>query len=347
MGASGKQGVPDDVTGATTTDRARAIASWRARRSFLAEDFPLGRLLAAKRASVSVVLPAREEAATVGTIVATVAELRDRGLIDEVVVVDAASGDGTARVAAAAGARVVQEDSIHPELGPTRGKGDAMWRGLTVTTGEVVVYLDADTADFDPRFVLGLLGPVLCDPDIDFVKGTFARPLRRGPEILAGEGGRVTELVARPLLNLYAPALGVFDQPLAGELAVRRGLLERLPFSVGYGVEIAMLIDAWREVGLDRLAQVDLGTRQNRHQSLRALSAMAYAVIVAAGRRFHPEAMDDGSPEPGVLALPPLDPAGSMELRPVATEERPPLRSLALVGEAGRRPDGVSGGVRR
>jgi hypothetical protein len=204
---------------------------------------------------------------------------------------------------------------------------------MAVTTGEVVVYLDADTADFDPRFVVGLLGPVLCDPEIDFVKGAFARPLRRGAEVLAGEGGRVTELVARPLLNLHAPALGVFDQPLAGELAVRRVLLERLPFSVGYGVEIAMLIDAWREVGLDRLAQVDLGTRQNRHQSLRSLSAMAYAVIVAATRRFHPEVLDDGWPGPGALALPPLDPAGPMELRPVATDERPPLRSRATVGE--------------
>jgi hypothetical protein len=149
---------------------------------------------------------------------------------------------------------------------------------------------------------------------------------------VAGEGGRVTELVARPLLNLHAPELCVFDQPLAGELAARRTLLERLPFSAGYGVEIAMLIDAWREVGIERMAQVDLGTRQNRHQSLRALSAMAYSVLVAATRRFDPDA---GPCSPGALALPPLAPGGLMEMTSVVTGERPPLRPL--VSAPGRR----------
>jgi hypothetical protein len=325
-------------------DRDRAITGWRARRGFRAADFPLDRLMAAKAETVSVILPAREVAATVAPIVAVLTGLREAGLIDELVVIDAASTDATAALAEAGGARVVQENAIRADLGPARGKGDAMWRGLGVTTGEVVVYLDADTEDFDAGFLLGLLGPILCDPEIDFVKGAFARPLRSGDQILPGEGGRVTELVARPLLNLHAPELCVFDQPLAGEIAGRRRLLERLPFSAGYGVEIAMLIDAWREVGLERLAQVDLGTRQNRHQSLRALSAMAYAVVVAATARFPvdpPEGAGEedgngrrGGPLPaGALALPPLEFGGPMELRRVTTDERPPLRA----GDGARR----------
>jgi glucosyl-3-phosphoglycerate synthase len=307
-------------------DRGSRIAEWRARRSFDARDFALDRLLDSKHSSVSVVVPAREEAATVPRIVAVAADLRAAGLVDELVVIDAASRDGTARLAADHGARVVQEDSILPELGPSLGKGDAMWRALGVTSGDLIVYVDADTEDFDGRFVLGLLGPLLLDPGVDLVKGAFARPLRHGGAVVAGEGGRVTELVARPLLNLYAPELCVFDQPLAGELAARRSLLERLPFSAGYGVEIAMLIDAWRKVGLDRLAQVDLGTRQNRHQSLRALSTMAYEVIVAAMSRFGPDAARQHWP-PGELALPPLEEAGAMELRAATTLERPPTRA--------------------
>ena len=315
--------------------RALEIADWRRRRSFRATEFPLGRLLAAKRESVSVVLPTREEAATVAAIVAPLAELRDLGLIDELVVIDAGSRDATACLATAAGAHVVQEDAIHPELGPSLGTGDAMWRALGATSGEVVVYLDADTENFDASFLLGLLGPILCHVGIDFVKGAFARPLRRGEDILAGEGGRVTELVARPLLNLHAPELAGFDQPLAGELAARRALLERLPFSAGYGVEIAMLIDAWREVGIDGLAQVDLGTRQNRHQSLRALSAMAFSVLFAATRRFDPAAAD--AFWPGPLALPPLAAGGPMEMAVVVTDERPPLRSLVSAPGGGPR----------
>jgi glucosyl-3-phosphoglycerate synthase len=308
------------------TDRGSRIADWRARRSFDACDFPLDRLLAAKHDSVTVVVPAREEATTVPRIVAVAAGLKAAGLVDELVVIDAASRDGTARLAADHGARVVQEDSILPELGPSLGKGDAMWRALHVTSGDLVVYLDADTEDFDGRFLLGLLGPLVLDPDVDFVKGAFARPLRHGDRVVAGEGGRVTELVARPLLNLYAPELCVFDQPLAGELAARRSVVEQLPFSAGYGVEIAMLIDAWREVGLERLAQVDLGTRQNRHQSLRALSTMAYEVIVAAMSRFGPDAALEHL-APGELALPPMAETSAMELRVATTLERPPARA--------------------
>ncbi len=323
------------------------VNDWRARRSFRAEQFSLERLLAAKRESIAVVLPAREVAATIGPIARCVCDLRSSGLIDEAIVVDSASRDGTAEIAAAAGMQVVQEDELMPECGPAQGKGDAMWRALSAVGGDVVAYLDADTANFHAGFVLGLLGPLICEPEVQFVKGCFERPFRDPGAVVSaesvarpGQGGRVTELLARPLLNLHAPELAVFDQPLAGEIAARRELLERLPFSVGYGVEIAMLIDAWRAVGLHGLAQVDLGSRQNAHQSLRELSAMAYAVLVAASARFlGPELAETHAS--GSIALPPQGLGEPMEIRRVPIEERPPL-SQSISAE---RP-GVSSVVR-
>jgi glucosyl-3-phosphoglycerate synthase len=309
---------------------------WRARRSFQAEQFPLERLLAAKRESIAVVLPAREVAATIGVIARCVADLRDAGLIDEALVIDSASVDGTVEIAAATGLTVVQEDTVAGEYGPAQGKGDAMWRALGVVQSDIVAYLDADTESFHAGFVTGLLGPLICEGEIQFAKGCFERPFRDGSgavESRAGEGGRVTELLARPLLNLYAPELAVFDQPLAGEVAARRELLERLPFCVGYGVEIGMLIDAWRAVGLADLAQVHLGVRQNDHQPLRELSAMAYAVLVAASTRLHgPE--PTGARATGSIALPPREMDAPMEMRRVPIEERPPLRGDAGAAES-------------
>jgi glucosyl-3-phosphoglycerate synthase len=305
-----------------------AVADWLARRTYAAGDFSLDRLLAAKGATtVSVVLPAREVAATIGPILAQLVPLRDdAGLLDELLVIDAASADGTAAIAAHAGATVVQESGILAEHGPARGKGDALWRAVHATRGEVVAFVDADSADFDARgAVLGLLGPLLTDEAVAFVKGAYRRPLTVGAETVPEGGGRVTELLARPLLNLHVPQLAGIVQPLAGEAAARRELLEALPFPVGYGVEIANLIDALRHAGLDALAQVDLGTRRNAHQPLHALSAMAYAVLVAAERRIHGDAPDAAAPPQ--LARPTAD--GTLALAAVAVEERPPLRSLA------------------
>lgn len=311
------------------------VSDWRARRSFQAAEFPLERLLAAKRESVAVVLPAREVAGSIGAIAECVAELRARGLIDEALVIDSASRDGTAEIAAAAGLTVVQEDAVASDAGPAQGKGDAMWRALAVVRSDIVAYVDADTETFHAGFLTGLLGPLICDAEIQFVKGCFERPFRDAPGSgstpRAGQGGRVTELLARPLLNLHAPELAVFDQPLAGEMAARRELLVSLPFSVGYGVEIAMLIDAWRAVGLDGLAQVHLGVRQNAHQPLRELSAMAYAVLVAASKRFLGPQFADANAS-GSIALPPQELGAPMEMRRVPIEERPPLR-----GQAGAR----------
>lgn len=315
---------------------ADRVADWLGRRSYRAEDFPLERLLEAKGATtVALVLPTREVAATLGPTLAALEPLRESGLVDELLVIDAASTDGTAAVAESAGARVVQEAEVLAEHGPPSGKGDAMWRALAVTEGDVVAYLDADSADFDARFALGVLGPLLTDEAVSLVKGAYRRPLQVGAELLPDGGGRVTELVARPLLNLHVPELAGFVQPLAGEIAARRELLEALPFPVGYGVEIAMLIDACREAGLDALAQVDLGSRQNAHQPLHALSAMAIAVQIAAERRIgrHPW-NQDRAPTAATLVRPAPD--GTLARKDVAVEERPPLRSVRRGSRAGR-----------
>ena len=305
---------------------------WQAERTYAAAAFPLERLLAAKRATVSVVLPTRDVADTIGGVLDALAPLRRAGLIDEILVVDAASRDGTAALAAGRGVRVADESSLLPAYGPALGKGDAMWRGVAATTGDVVAFLDTDTEDFTPAFVLGLLGPLLCEPAVAFVKGAFRRPLRVGDVVVPDGGGRVTELVARPYLNLHVPELAPFVQPLAGEVAARRELLESLPFPVGYGVEIALLIDALRAVGLEGLAQVDLGTRQNRHQPLRDLTAMALAVLAAAERRVHGEAAVAAA-APGPLLVPE---DGELRLRSVVVDERPPLRALTPAASAPR-----------
>ncbi|HEY2631755.1 MAG TPA: glucosyl-3-phosphoglycerate synthase [Solirubrobacteraceae bacterium] len=303
-------------------------ADWRARRTYQASEFPLDRLIAAKQATIGLLLPARAVAETIAPVARIVARLKDAGLLDEALVIDADSQDDTAVIAHRAGLEVVQENDLLPEYGPVQGKGDAMWRGLAVTDSEIVVYADTDTQDFHEGFLLGLIGPLLCEPDIQLVKGAFRRPFRNGDMVLAEGGGRVTELMARPLLNLHAPELTVFEQPLAGEIAARRALLEQIPFSAGYGVEIAMLIDAWRNCGLDGLAQVNLGERQNRHQSLRELSAMAYAVLVAAQTRFLGSSFADKH-VCGSVVLPPTSSAPEMmESRSVVVEERPPLTNV-------------------
>ncbi len=320
-------------TSARAAGRARrglavdlAVAEWLARRRHRAEDFDRGALRAAKgETTVAVVLPAKEVAATVGAVLdTTVAPLLAAGLLDDVLVIDAGSADGTAARAAAAGARVVQEDAILPEHGPARGKGDAMWRGVHATDADVVCFLDTDTADPHPRHLEGLLGPLLIDPEVGFVKGAFERPLRTAAGDLPHEGGRVTELMARPLLNLHVPLLAGFAQPLAGEFAGRRELFEAIPFPCGYGVEIATLIDALGVCGLDGLAEVALGTRQNRHQPLRALGEMAYAVLAAVEARVD----DAGGSARGVARGHYLRPWEDGVVVTVPVGERPPLASL-------------------
>jgi glucosyl-3-phosphoglycerate synthase len=247
----------------------------------------------------SVVIPARNEAGTIARVV-------ERSHGDEVLVIDA-STDDTARFAAEAGAQVYREEELLPEFGPLLGKGDAMWRALSVVRGDVVVYVDADSSDFGEHFVERLAEPIESG-GAQFVKGHYRRPFRLGETVTEEGGGRVTELTAKPLLAAFYPELSVIRQPLAGEVAATRDLLMRLPFSTGYAVEIAMLIDAWKDVGIDAIAQVDLEVRQNRHQPLSALRPMADAVLAAVSDRLVRE--------------------GRLQAEPSGLVERPPLASL-------------------
>jgi glucosyl-3-phosphoglycerate synthase len=263
-------------------------------------DYELRTLLERKDRPVTAILPARECAGTVGSVVERTLGLE--GLVDQVLVVDAASADDTAGVAAAAGAEVVQEDALMPGRGPVLGKGDAMWRALGVATGELVVYVDADTRDFSPVFVTGLLGPLLTDPGARFVKATYRRPFTMGGEEVPGGGGRVSQLIARPLLDAFFPDLAGLTQPLSGEVAAARELFERIPFSTGYAVEIAMLLDLRELVGAEAMVQVDLGERRNAHQPLEALRPMADAVLAAVAERLR----RDGRLAPAARPAPPV-----------------------------------------
>jgi len=297
--------------------------SWYRSHTFHHAEFPPERLAAERRTSVSVCLPARNEERTIGPIIESLIPLRERGAIDQIVVVDA-STDATARIARDLGAEVHNQHELAPELGAVLGKGDAMWRSLAVLTGEIVCFLDADSEHFGAHFACGLLGPLLCGDEISFVKGLYRRPFRVGDTTLPDGGGRVTELTARPLLNLFYPELAGVAQPLAGEVAARRELLERLPFVTGYGVDIALLLDAYRIVGLDGIAQVDLDVRQNAHQPLRDLGPMAFSVLRALASRLQREGRLAG-PLPSMFLVPGEDELPALGGEPV---ERPPLETL-------------------
>ncbi|MGW1937559.1 glucosyl-3-phosphoglycerate synthase [Streptomyces goshikiensis] len=303
------------------------VERWLADRSWSAADRPLDQLLERKRTAgttVSVVLPALDEEATVGEIVSVIRrDLIDglpHPLVDELVVVDSGSTDRTAEVAAKAGARVVHRDEILPRLPALPGKGEVLWRSLLATRGDIVCFVDADLRDFSSAFVSGIVGPLLTDPGVEFVKAMYDRPLGNAP----GQGGRVTELVARPLLNLHWPQLAGFVQPLGGEYAVRRSLLERLPFPVGYGVELGLLVDALHTVGLEALAQVDVGVRLHRHQDGQALGRMAAAIYRTAlvrlsrGHHVRPELTQFERGPQGFVP----------RTYPVDTEERPPMAGI-------------------
>ena len=291
-------------------------------RPFHHAQFPLELLLERKHEPVTVVLPTREVADTIGPIVERLWSLE--GLIDQVLVVDAASRDGTADVARSLGAEVHQESELLPEFGQALGKGDAMWRALAVAEGELIVYLDSDTRDFATHFATGMLGPLLCEEgDVRFVKGHFRRPFTAvDGESLPIDGGRVTELTARPLLSAFYPELAAFVQPLAGEVAARRSFFDELPFATGYAIETSMLLHA-RDVlgGTDGMAQVDLEERHNRHQPLQALGPMAYAVLRVILERLRAEGRlgDDHAP--------PFQTADGRLIQ-VELVERPPYATL-------------------
>jgi len=264
-----------------------AAKTWLAERTSHAADWPAELLRARKGGTQSsVVLPALNEEATVGDIVAQIGEFAGRtGLVDEIVVMDSGSADRTAAVAAAAGATVFHRDDVLPEFGSRPGKGEVLWKSLAVTKGDILVYVDADLTNFGEHYLTGLLGPLLSDPDVMLVKGFYDRPLTGSSSTDTAGGGRVTELMARPLLNSFFPEIAGVVQPLGGEYAGRRALLEQIPFAAGYGVEIAMLIDTVKLCGLDAIAQVDLDHRAHNHQDTAALGRMASTILHAVLRR--------------------------------------------------------------
>ena len=292
-------------------------ADWFARRTTTADDWRLDALVQAKGDSrVSVVVPARNEEDTIADVVARIrADLP--GLVDELVVIDSLSSDRTAAIARDAGATVHSVADILPELGVQKGKGEALWKSLFVTSGDLLVFIDADLTEWGSHFVTGLLGPLLTDPAVTLVKGFYDR-VADLDGMQSTEGGRVTELVARPLISLRWPELAGVVQPLAGEWAVRRSLFAEIAIPVGYGVEFATLLAALDRGGLDAIAQVDLGRRAHSHQSVHDLGVMA-AEILAVADAFVGQA---------TLAQPDRTTPGSWREREVPTAVRPPAAAV-------------------
>jgi glucosyl-3-phosphoglycerate synthase len=299
------------IIGAVTGD------DWLARRTFRGTDFDpehLAHLKSAAGLSISVCLPTLNVADTVGDIVETVRRewMGPRGLVDEIAIVDSRSTDDTVRVAREAGAVAHRDDKILPELGPGTGKGEALWKSLAVLEGDVVLWLDSDVVDFDPAFVPGMLGPLLVEPDIGYVKAMYRR--RFGD---SDNGGRVTEICARPLINLFYG---------------RRSLLESVPFFNGYAVELGLLIDIHRRAGVDAIAQVDLGERRHTNQPTAALGRMAYAISQAVLQRVSEEgrAPEELAVDPGPYRRPVSDASGEMVMSStdVRPSERPPMASV-------------------
>ncbi len=261
------------------------VDKWFAENTFHAREFQdVGHLVKLKEQqglTISLGLPALNEEKTIGKIIQTMrAHFIERyPLLDEIVVIDSNSTDRTVEIAQRLGVPVYRHPEILPEVGSYRGKGEALWKSLFVLKGDLIAWIDTDIVNIHPRFVYGILGPLIREPRLVYVKGFYQRPLRVGKKLEARGGGRVTELTARPLLNLFYPELSGFVQPLAGEYAGRRSALEAVPFFAGYGVETGLLIDLWARYGLSALGQVDLEERVHRNQSLLALSKMAFEIV--------------------------------------------------------------------
>ena len=305
---------------------------WFGNRTFHHSQFePLAKLRAAKERlglSVSVCLPTRDEAATVGGIVRNLRRnLHERArLVDEIVVMDAGSGDDTVAIARAEGAKVFFVHEVLSGEGPGSGKGEALWKSLHACEGDLICWVDADIRNFHARFVYGLLGPLLLDPDIQYVKAFYDRPIRERNALRATGGGRVTELLARPLINLLWPELAGIVQPLSGEYAGRRETLEQVPFFSGYGVELGLLVDIAARFGVDAIAQVDLDRRVHRNQDMQALGRMSFGILQAAFLRL----AEEGRSVPGNFATTLVQFSNQLveyqpEPREIVTSRRPPI----------------------
>src|SRR5487761_1067825 len=322
--------------------------AWFGRRTSRWQDWPADRLLAAKRrlgVTITVVIPARNEQRTVVGVVGAIFRslVTEVPLVDELVVIDSDSTDATAAAAARAGAVVHRAAEVMPSAGSFPGKGEALWKSLHVTNGDLLVFIDADLPRWGPHFVSGLLGPLLADEEVRLVKGFYTRVRTETDGSTSAEGGRVTELVARPLISLWWPELAGVVQPLAGEWADRRSLMETLSIPVGYGVELATLMDTVARHGLDAVAQVDLGSRAHRHQANHDLALMAAELLLVAERRL-PAGQRGPSDATAELQQFVRGEAGRAHpvFRPVPASERPPASSVRDRPDASEQPPASS-----
>ena len=312
------------------------VDKWFAENTFHANEFKiLENLVSLKKEqglTISVALPALNEQSTVGRVIRTIkSSLMDRiPLVDEIVLIDSQSTDRTREIAKACGIPVFIHQEILPKYNSRSGKGEALWKSLYVTHGDLLIWIDTDITNIRPRFVYGLIGVLLYSPSIQFVKGFYRRPLHVGDQIQAGGGGRVTELTARPLLNLFYPELSGIIQPLSGEYGGRRSLLEQLTFYSGYGVETGLLIDVFEKVGLDGIAQVDLLERIHRNQSLEPLSKMSFAIIQTVigklEKRLGHDLLEDINKSMKLIRY--NRPRFFLEVEKIIEESRPPMIEL-------------------
>ncbi|MBL8153767.1 MAG: glucosyl-3-phosphoglycerate synthase [Anaerolineae bacterium] len=317
------------------------VDRWFAENTFHSSEFEdLKLLLALKEkqgVTISLALPALNEEATVGTVIETIksALVDEVPLLDEIVLVDSNSTDNTVAIAQAQGIPTyIHQHLLVDDLGSYHGKGEVLWKSLYVTKGDIVVWIDTDITNIHPRFVYGLIGPLLKHKRVQYVKGFYVRPLEVGGKLQAYGGGRVTELVARPLLNLFYPELSGIVQPLSGEYAGRRAALEQIPFFTGYGVETGMLIDILDRFGLDAIAQSDLETRIHYNQPLVNLSKMSFAIlqvfIARLEARFGVELLDKANRSMKLIVQEPE--RFALEIAEIADHERPPIITVPGYG---------------
>jgi nucleotide-binding universal stress UspA family protein len=320
------------------------VDRWFAENTFHASEFAdIRRLVELKEKqglTISVGLPALNEEKTIGLVIKRIkGRLMDRyPLIDQLLVIDSDSQDRTAEIAEGLGVAVHRHSQILPQTGSHVGKGEALWKSLHVLDGDIVCWIDTDISNIQPRFVYGLLGPLLREPQIQYVKGFYKRPIKEGDKLVSEGGGRVTELMARPLLNLFYPELSGMIQPLSGEYAGRREILESVPFFTGYAVETGLLIDILESVGLPAMGQVDLERRIHRNQPLGNLSMMAYVILQAAIRKLEARHRIELQTEMGrgLKQIIQERDRFSLEVREIGDELRPPMRSIPAYQERRR-----------
>jgi len=322
-------------------DLSTEVDRWFAENTFQSREFmDLRRLMTLKEkqgVTISVGLPALNEEETVGQVIETLktALMKNVPLVDEIVLIDSNSTDRTREIAENCGVPVYIHQQVLPEVGAYIGKGEALWKSLHVLKGDIIAWVDTDITNIHPRFIYGLIGPLLKSPRVQYVKGFYQRPIKVGDKLQAGGGGRVTELVARPLLNLFYPELSGIVQPLSGEYAGRRAALEQVPFFSGYGVETGLLIDLLERFGLQSIAQSDLKMRVHHNQPLVGLSKMSFAIlqvfIARLEGRYGVQLLDKANRSMKLILQEPD--RFALEINEIGDIERPPMLTIPAYQE--------------